>query len=51
MVNAGVAQDLILRPCFYFSYIYINDLADELSFNAKLFADNTFFVFCGAECQ
>ena len=37
-VNAGVSQGSILGPIFD---IYINDLVDGLSSNAKLFADDT----------
>ena len=38
-MTAGVPQGSVLEPLFFL--IYVNDLVDNLSFEAKLFADDT----------
>ena len=38
-INAGIPQNSILRPLHF--WIYINNLAEELSSNTKLFAGDT----------
>ena len=41
-IEAGVAQGSILGPLFFwFFYLYINDLSDNLESNVKLVADDT----------
>ena len=39
MITAGALQASVLGPLFFL--VYINDLVDDLSFDAKLFADDT----------
>ena len=46
--NAGAPQELILGPRLFM--VYINDLADGLSSNAKLFADDTSLFFGNPRC-
>jgi len=46
-VSSGVLQGSVLGPCLFLSYI--NDIAEGLSSNVRLFADDTMIDLYGSQ--